>query len=117
MYESTVKTDKFLSPKENKHNSGFGEDMAKFYAQILARTDKYTISNVLAEDTGYGFWINIKKEKFWFSVELVDAPSKTWSIKLKPIGMASITFVVMRKTFRGERIVNDIEEISEALIN
>lgn len=115
MYEALIKTDKFLAPKENKHNSGFGEDMAKFYAQILAGTDKYIVSNVLAEDTGYGFWINIKKERFWFAVELADAPTKTWKIKLKPIGMASVTFVVMGKTFRGERIVSDIEEISDAL--
>ena len=115
MYEKKITTDKFLTPKYNRHNGGFGEDIASYYAEKLIETDKYIVTNVLSQDSGFGFWISIQKEKFWFSIELLSAPKFLWKINIEPVGIAKLTFFFMRKTFRGDRIIKDIEIITKNL--
>lgn len=115
MYEKKIVTNKFLTPKDNKYNGGFGEDIAAYFAEELIQTGKYTITNVLSQDSGFGFWIAIQKEKFWFSIELLNTRNFLWKITVSPVGLAQVTFFLMRRTFRGERIIKDIENITKNL--
>ena len=115
MYEQKVKIKGFVTPSHELQNSNFGQDIAKYIWSKLENTKKYTISNVLEHEYGFGFWINIKKEKFSFNISLLKAKEKLWLIKLKPRGVTRITYFIMSKTFRGERIVNDLSDILEEL--
>ena len=115
MYENKVKIKSFLTPLHNYLNSDFGEDFARHIWTELEKTKKYTISNVVMESSGFGFRINIKKEKFSFNVSLINATEKLWLLKLKPKGMAKFTYFLISKTFRGERIVNDLSIIIKNL--
>lgn len=115
MYEHKVKIKSFLTPLHEYLNSDSGKDFATHIWTELEKTKKYTISNVMEQSFGFGFWINIKKEKFCFNISLLNAKEKLWLIKLKPKGIAKITYFIMSKTFRGERIVNDLSIIIDNL--
>lgn len=115
MYEKKILTNKFLAPKDNRYNGGFGEDIASYFAEELIRIGKYTVTNVLPQDCGFGFWVSIKKEKFWFSIELLNSTKFLWKITVNPVGFAKVTFFFMRKTFRGDRVIKDIEIITKNL--
>lgn len=106
-FQKNVQTKEFLVPLEERYNSGFGKDFA---IKLIEKLSFYhMVSNVLEAQEGVGFWLNIKKERYWFNIKLLNAKEHLWEITIKPVGLSYWLYLLTRQTFHGKILLSEID--------